>query len=222
MPPIKRLFTSGVYFNILPYPLQANPLLLVHNTRNWLPIFPFDSRILSMMKNKIILLIILSLFSFSVLKQAHANEEDYSQAKDAVESGYKDFAFAYFQSILKNNPQSKHRQEALFATAEYYFFAGDYTDAFSALENFLQDYPNSKMKPFALFYLLKISQIWGKDNLVKAAENQIKNLKRVVFIFKENEAYNFKSPLGINHKINYYIDRLEFYLDDKLQAQISY
>lgn len=174
------------------------------------------------MKNKIILSIILCSLFFSGLKQACGNEEDYFQAKDALKSGYKDFAFIYFKSVLKDNPQSRYREEALFATAEYYFITCNYIDAFSTLENFLQDYPDSRMRPFALFYLLKISQVWEKDNLAKTIENQIKNLKRVVLVFKENEESNFKSPLGIDHKIVYYIDRLEFYSNGKPQAQISY
>jgi len=174
------------------------------------------------MKSRLMLLIILSSFFLLTLKEAYADEEDYFQAKDAVKSGYNDFAFMYFKSILENNRQSKYRQEALFATAEYYFLTSNYIDASSALENFLQDYPDSRMRPFALFYLLKISQVWEKDNLTKTIENQIKNLKRVVLVFKESEEFNFKSPLGIDHKIIYYIDRLEFYLNDKPQAQILY
>ncbi len=174
------------------------------------------------MKNKIILLIILCSLFFPNLKQARGNEEEYFQAKDAVKSGYNDFAFMYFQSVLKDNPQSKYREEALFATAEYYFTTSNYIDAFSTLESFLQDYPDSKMRPFALFYLLKISQIWGNDNLAKDIEKQILNLKRVVLVFKETTGCNFKSPLGINYKAIYYIDKIEFYLDGKPQIQISY
>lgn len=172
------------------------------------------------MKNKAVLLIILLIFPFG-LRQV-SGEEEYSRAQNAVKSGDKEFAFMHFLSVLKNNPGSKHRQEALFATAEYFFHVCDYGDAFSALEEFLEDYPYSKMRPFALLYLLKIAQIWQEGQLARDIEMRIINSKRIILLFKDAQEYKFKSPLGINYKLIYYIDRLEFYLDDKLQTQIHY
>ncbi len=174
------------------------------------------------MKNRIILLIIVFFFSPLALNQTIANEEEYFCAKEAVESGYKDFAFVNFLSIVKNSPGSRYRQDALFAVIEYYFLSSNYTDAFSASVELLDNYPDSEMRPFVLFYLLKISQAWGNDDLTKIVQTQIKNLKRIVLIFKETEDYKFKSPLGLSYRVAYYIDKLEFYLDGKLQAQISY
>jgi len=173
------------------------------------------------MKNKIVLPILLLLLFFSGLKQVSA-EEEYSQAQDAVKSGDQEFAFMHFLSLLKDSPGSKHRQEALFATAEYCFLAGDYGDAFSALQEFLEEYPYSKMRPFALLYFLKIAQIWQEDQLAKDIQKEIINSKRIILLFKDAQEYKFKSPLGINYRLKYYIDRLEFYLDGKLQTQIYY
>ena len=173
------------------------------------------------MKNKIVLLIILlALLPFG-LKQVFG-EEEYSRAQSAVKSGDQEFAFMHFLSVLKDNPQSKHREEALFATAEYFFLVSDYVDSFSALQEFLEDYPYSKMRTLALLYLLKISQIWRSDQSTQDIEKQIINSKRVILLFKDTQEYRLKSPLGINYKLIYYIDRLEFYLDDKLQTQIHY
>lgn len=87
---------------------------------------------------------------------------------------------------------------------------------------FIEEYPLSKMRTSALFYMLKIAQTWGKEDLAKAIEKQIINLKRTVFLFQETKEYNFKSPLNINHKLIYHIDKLEFYSDGNLQAQIFY
>lgn len=174
------------------------------------------------MKNRFILLVISFSFSLLSLRQASAGENEYLRAQDAVKSGDREFAFIYFLSELRDNPQSKRRQEALFAAAEYYFLVRDYGDAVHALEEFIEDYPCSELRIFTLFYLLKISQAWGRDDLAKNIEKQIINLRRVVLLFQETKEYKFKSPLGINHRLIYYIDKLQFYSDDKLQAQIYY
>jgi outer membrane protein assembly factor BamD (BamD/ComL family) len=173
------------------------------------------------MKNKIVLLIFF-IFFFSFGLEQVTGEEEYSRAKSAVKSGDQEFAFMHFLTVLKENPNSKHREEALFATAEYFFLISDYSDAFSELKEFIEDYPNSKIRTFALLYLLKISQIWREDQLARDIEKQIINSKRVVLLFKNTQEYKFKSPLGINYKLIYYIDRLEFYWDGKLQTQIYY
>lgn len=174
------------------------------------------------MNNKIPWLIIFLSFSLFGLRQAHGRTEEYLQAQESVKSGNKEFAFIYFLSELRNNPQSKKRPEALFATAEYLFLIHDYNDAFNVLVEFIGDYPLSEMRTCALFYMLKIAQTWGKEDLAKAIEKQIINLKRTVFLFQETKEYNFKSPLNINHKLIYHIDKLEFYSDGNLQAQIFY
>jgi len=174
------------------------------------------------MKNKIPWLIIFLSFSLLGLRQAHGRTEEYFQAQEAVKSGNKEFSFIYFLSELRNNPQSEKRQEALFATAEYLFFIHAYNDAFNVLVEFVEDYPLSEMRTSALFYMLKIAQTWGKEDLAKAIKKQIINQKRTVFIFQETKEYNFKSPLDIDHKLIYYIDKLEFYSDGNLQAQIFY
>ena len=174
------------------------------------------------MKNRVILLIIFLSFSLLGSKQACGTEEEYLLAQDAVKSGDKEFAFIHFLSELRDNPQSKRHPEALFATAEYYSLVHDYGDAFNALKEFIEDYPYSEMRAFALLYLLRISQAWDKDDLAKNIEKQIINLRRVILLFKETKEYTFNSPLGINHKLIYYIDKLEFYSDGKLQNQIFY
>lgn len=174
------------------------------------------------MKNKIISLVILFALLLMGLKQACAQGESYHLAQDAIKSENREFALVYFLSEIRDNPQSNRRQEALFACAEYYFLTGDYVDSFDTLKEFIDDYPHSKMLPFALLYLSKISQAWGRDELAKSIEKQIINLKRVILLFKENKEYGFRSPLGVNHKLIYYIDKLEFYSDGKIQAQISY
>lgn len=174
------------------------------------------------MKKSIILLIMVFSFLLPGLKQACGNEKDYRLAKNAVNSGNREFAFMHFSSVLKNDSNPLHLREALFATGEYYFLNSNYTDAFGALKEFVKNYPDSEMQPIAFFYLLKISQYWKNDHLAESIEKQIIGLNRVVLLFKETREYNFKSPMGMDYKLIYYIDRIEFYSNGKLQAQIFY
>ena len=173
------------------------------------------------MKNKVVFLIIF-LILFPLAFRQVFSEEEYFQAKNFVKSGNREFAFMHFNAILKDSLQSEHRQEALFATAEYFFQASDFVDSFSTLKEFLEEYPSSKMRIFALLYLLKISQIWDKDQLAKDFEKQIINSKRIVLLFKNTQEYKCTSPLGLNYTLRYYIDRLEFYSDGKLQTKVYY
>lgn len=175
------------------------------------------------MKNKLIFAVILISCLAPCFKSASATEyEDYMMVKEAVKSHDKEFAFMYYQSILENYPQSKHREDALFASAEYYFNLSAYRDAATSFNEFLSLYPDSKLKPFALFYLLKIAQSWKEEDLAKDIQNQIINLERIVLLFKEAKEYKLKSPLGEDYRLARYIDKLEFYSDGKLLAQISY
>ena len=164
--------------------------------------------------------IFLSLLT-AALKQAQASQ-DYLLAQDFVRDKNREFAFMYFLSVLRDDANPGHRQEALFAAAEYYFLAADYVDSFNTLNEFLENYPHSELKILALFYLLKISESWELPELSKIIEKQITGLKRVVLVFKENQERNFISPLGLKYKIIYYIDKLEFYIDGKLQKEIFY
>jgi len=174
------------------------------------------------MKNKIpLILILLALLPLN-LKLSFGQVDEYILAQEALKSQDKQFAFMNFRYIAENYPNSRLREKALFATGEYYFLTSDYKDAFKAFEDFLNDYPDSKMKPFALFYIFSIANNTGKEDFAKEMEQQVINWERVILIFKESKEYKLKSPLGINYRLAHYIDRLEFYIDGKLQARISY
>jgi len=153
---------------------------------------------------------------------AQDSKEMYYQGIEAAKSNDLDSAFLYFESLLANPPESKYRQDALFATGEYYFLIGDYRDANRSFVQLISNYPDFKGKLFALAYLLKIAQGQSNEAAVKNLENKIVTFKQLIFLFKYSKEYKYKSPLCKKYKVIYYIDKVQFYLDEELFAQISY
>jgi len=174
------------------------------------------------MKNKILFTIFLFFLVSASLTYALDEKESYNSARQAIKAGDKDAAFFHFLSISREPSRSKYREQALFAIGEYYFGISDYHDAFSYLKKLLQDYPESKTKLIALFYLFKIAQIRQNDALAEQVAEKIINLKQVILIFSDVKEYKYTSLSGTKYKIAYYIDKIEFYINGKLSTQISY
>ena len=173
--------------------------------------------------NKNAILLIAALLTLSSLSAAESfAQSDYSFAVELANNGKKDFAFVRFLSVVDSEANPKLRENALFATGEYYFLNSDYSDALDAFNNFLNDYPNSKFKPFALFYIMNMAKSKGKKALAKTIETRIINLDRIILLFRGSKEYKIRSPLGSNYRLVRYIDRLEFYSDGKIQAKIFY
>ena len=173
--------------------------------------------------NKNIIILVIALLALSSLPATRSfAQSDYDVAVELANSGKKDFAFVRFLSVVDSEANPRLRENALFATGEYYFLNLDYTDALSAFNNFLSDYPDSKLKPFALFYILNMAKSAGKKTLAKKIEANIINLDRIILLFRGSKEYKVRSPLGSNYRLVRYIDRLEFYSDGKIQAQIFY
>ncbi|OGX31863.1 MAG: hypothetical protein A3D27_00025 [Omnitrophica WOR_2 bacterium RIFCSPHIGHO2_02_FULL_46_37] len=177
---------------------------------------------MAMKINKIpltVLLFILLIFNYGFAKD---DGQIYSTAIREAESGNIDFAFMYFRSLLRNYPDSKYTHDASFAIGEYYFIAADYKNAAEVWSNFINDYPDSKGLPFALMYLFRVAGIRRDASLVEKLKNKIIGLKQLTFLFRESKGYTYKSPLRRKYRMIYYIDKVEFYVDDKLFEKISY
>lgn len=174
-----------------------------------------------MPKNAFIFITFISLFLF-LGSCSSFSQEEYANALQSAKAGDKEFAFMNFLYVARNDPSSTHREKGIFAIGEYYYLSSNYIDAFNTFKQFLNDYPDSKMRPFALFYILKLAGITGDDALAKEITKQIINQERVILLFKKSKTYTFRSPLGIQYRLVHYIDRLECYIDGKLHAQIFY
>ena len=89
-------------------------------------------------------------------------------------------------------------------------------------QQFVDNFPEAKGKLFALAYLYKLSKESERDNLVKKVRKEIITFKQQSFLFRVFKNYQYRSPLYLSHKAVYYIDRVEFYIDDQLFAEIPF
>ncbi|MFH0827190.1 MAG: outer membrane protein assembly factor BamD [Candidatus Omnitrophota bacterium] len=174
------------------------------------------------MRLKIFILLAVLFLECGSLALADESQRLYVSGVKAAKS--KDWAFAFmsFRSLLENHPHSPHAQEALFANAEYYFLIGAFTNARPAFIRFLTEYPGSKARPFALLYLSKIAEAQRQPDLAESLDQEIITSQQLVLLFRDYKQFEYLSPLQRKHKAIHFIDRIEFYIDDELFAQISY
>jgi outer membrane protein assembly factor BamD (BamD/ComL family) len=176
------------------------------------------------MKSKIpYILFLLILLTYRPLT-AQRDYEKYQSAIEAIKSGQEDFAFIELLSISRDKPQTRYRQDSLYACGEYYFFKLNYRQALNIFSEFIEDYPDSRIKPYALFYILKIAKSWRSASIVKMLENKIRDMKQVILIFKESNEYKYPytSLFGRKYKLIYHVDRVEFNIDGKVLEQVFY
>jgi len=148
--------------------------------------------------------------------------QDYSKAVKYAKAGQNDFAFMHYNKLLRNDPTSKYRDRALFAIGEYYFQISGFKEAAIAFQSFIDEYPESSERLYALAYLLNIA---NKDNDKLSSgnlERQIIDLQQVSFVFRESKKISYKSPLYQNYKTIIHIDKIEFFVEGELFAKVSY
>ena len=148
--------------------------------------------------------------------------QEYSQAVKYARAGQADFAFMYFNKLLRNYPKSKYRDQALFATGEYYFGNFGLKQAESAFQAFVDEYPDSNERLYALAYLLSVARKNNDEARVSGLEKQIIDLQQVSLIFRKTKETSFTSPLHQFHKAIIYIDKIEFFVEGELFAKVSY
>jgi len=146
----------------------------------------------------------------------------YSQAVKFAKAGKNDFAFMYYNKLLKSYPMSKYRDQALFATGEYYFRISGLKQAAAAFQTFIDENPNSNERLYALAYLLSIANKDNNESVMRGLEKQIIDLQQVSFVFRESKEIAYRSPLYQNYKAIIHIDKIEFYLEGELFAKVSY
>jgi len=162
------------------------------------------------------------LFIFIVKTEAAEEGSLYRSALEEVKLKRPDFAFMFFNSILKSYPNSKYTPLALFAAAEYCFQKGDYYDAAMSLRRFISEYPRARAKLFALAYILEIAHMQNNQKAIDAFEKEIISFSKNSQFFKKRKIYKYKSPFSNIYKAIFFEDKIEIYFNNKLLVKISF
>ena len=145
-----------------------------------------------------------------------------SEARKAAQTGQIDFAFMNYRSLLREQPESSDKLQALFAMGEYYFLQTDFLQAELFFKEYLQGSRDPNGCLFAKFYLWKMAGAGHDKYLTSQLVKELKMPKAHTFIFRDSEEYIYKSPLNRKHLAVYFIDKIEFYVEGNLLAQVSY
>jgi outer membrane protein assembly factor BamD (BamD/ComL family) len=146
----------------------------------------------------------------------------YSQAIEFAQSDQTYFAFMYFNQLLRSHPESRYRPDALFAVGEYYYRISSREEARKMFEAFLEAYPDAKQSLYALVYLLKMAEEDRMVDSIQKLTKQVVDLQRVSFVFRQTKETSYHSPLNQDYKAVIHIDKIEFYLEGKLFAKVSF
>jgi len=146
----------------------------------------------------------------------------YREILAAVEHKDIDGAFVLMYSFRNSYPASRFTEKILFSLGEYYFRQGNYYDARAVFTQFLKTYPGSRAELFAMAYMLEIAKIRGTAQEVEDFSRDIVTFMKVSLLFREYKTYEFVSFLRKKYKAVYFIDKVEFYIDDELFTSLAY
>jgi len=146
----------------------------------------------------------------------------YSMACEFARVGRQEFAFMHYNHILREYPQSSYREQALFAAGEFYFNVFSYKEATSAFQKFIDEYPDAEERIYALAYMLNLAEREQDIEAVKGLEKKIVALQQVSLVFRKTKEASYLSPLHQHYQAVIHIDKMEFYVEGDLFAQVSY
>lgn len=165
------------------------------------------------------------MFSLWVMPGTALPADDQALFQKGVNAGISnqtDFAFSYFDMIVKNHRGSRYYPQALFSSGEYFFRSRAFRDAKHMFRELSNDYSDSELRPFALAYLLRLAKQEGKRLEAKELEKEIVKARQVCLVFKDFKEYSFTSPLNIIYKAQFFIDKVEVYINGRLFEEIPF
>jgi len=175
------------------------------------------------MKIRSIIILAILLLSLFFARDGYSQDKElYNKATKLARDKQLDFAFSYLDMIVNIYPKSSFFENALFSCGEYYFISGDRSSAKGIFDKFIALLPESKAKPFALTYLLKIAELDQSQDAVDNLQKEIISFKQVSLVFRDFKEYSYLSALNKEYKIVYFIDRAEIYIDGDLFAKIPF
>lgn len=163
---------------------------------------------------------LLAALLFSMEARASDDSDDYGRALAAARSKDLPTALMHFRPLTTH--ESPYRQAALFAVGEYAILNNIQSEAIPALTALVRDYPESRYRVFALWYLMTLAEKLGKADIAKEYQQHIIGLRQHSFLFRKSKESSIRSPLNRTLRVVYYIDKVEFYADGERCAAISY
>lgn len=133
-----------------------------------------------------------------------------------------DFAYMKFRDIVLHHPRSPLHERSLFATGEYFYIIANFAEAAKIFSDFVELYPESKLKIFALGYLYDIASKNNDTELTEKLKTDIITRQQVALVFRNAKEYTYKSPLYRQYHGLIQIDKITISCDGQALAEISY
>jgi len=168
----------------------------------------------------ILTLVLLLTFSSSV--RAGEDAKFRKAARSYVKKGNLELAYMQYRHILHQFPKSRFYQEAVWCEAEYLYLSGDIAGSRKAFGDFLAHNPSGDAGLFALSYLWKIAREQKNSRDEGDVIRQIVQLQPVRLVFRNSQVRDHASPLGRQHKAVLQIDKISFYVQGILFAEIPF
>jgi hypothetical protein len=153
-----------------------------------------------------------------------ASEADleWGEAVGSAKQGEDDFAFMDFHTLLEDYPNSPHAMAAKFAQGEYFFLQNNLQMASDEFKDFYAHYPRHQESMIALIYLFKIAQIQKHPDDMKEYHNKAATFRQLTFIFNDKKSFHFLSGFQRQHRLVYYINKVELYVNGKLFTEVPF
>ena len=146
----------------------------------------------------------------------------FSKGRKFARTSQQEFAYMQFRDIIYNFPNSAHREEALFATGEYYAAIPDHLETQRIFTQFLTEYPDSKSKIFALAFLYKIAEADQDEETMEKLKTEIIAIQRVGFVFRNSKELKYLSPCNNHYRAVIQIDKILIEKEGEALVELSY
>ncbi len=165
-----------------------------------------------------------SFMVFAVSPSASAGEDGilFNKGKQFAKTGQVDFAYMQFHEVVRNYPQSHFREDSLFAMGEYFFTESNFDETQRIFSQFMEEYPNSKLRIFALAYLYEIAQEREDEELTEKFKAQTVSAQQIALVFRNAKEYRYRSPMLTRFRALIEINKITIFRDGEILAEISY
>ena len=163
-----------------------------------------------------------AVFAQGLLPLTHDDAWLYNSGIREYGKNNRPFAFLFLHSLVNGYPGSRYLENSLFAIGVYHFQDQNFADAAKSFSALLDEFPDSQSTVFAMAYLLKIAQRRDASDLTAGLEKAIATFHKLSLVFRDSKEFTYLSAFGNKYKAVYYIDKVEFYKDGELFAQVSY